>query len=71
MCEIIICIKSPKCCTIITSYFILLSPPVLRVFHQFGEIGEVGAKAHHTFIPIQPKCHIPELRQVPLKHIQQ
>lgn len=35
--------------------------PLLRVFHQSGEISEMGTEAHHTFITVQSKQDATEL----------
>lgn len=41
--------------------------PVLTVFHQSGEVGQVSAHTDHTFVSIQTKQHIPEFGQIPVK----
>lgn len=44
--------------------------PVVTVLHQSGEISEVSAEAHHTFITVQSKQLATELSQISGKHQQ-
>lgn len=48
-------------------FFFLLCPPALTVLHQSGEIGEVCAETHHTFVTVQSEQHAGELGEISVK----